>query len=1120
MRAIRSHGGVGFFWETSHMAYANGELVAKYTAANLGKAPDAATTLALNAMETQTQNGGLSDDAALTNALKLVNSTTAVAIETYQFFVGHAPSAAGLSYLVNSSANANDLNDAYFAKFSAENRFINFSINLATGSGEGAAAFAAAYSSVSYADTVATAYDKIIGNAVATAAGVDVAASVAFFSRAENITYLTNFVKANTGLTTTTEIDLAVKAALIGEILNAATASGLGGYATATKAMIVDLSDGTLSTDNAAGVDLFTAYPAAPVGGQTFTLTTGVDTLNGTSGNDTFTGTGKALTSLDGIVGGAGVDTLVITDPDSVLGTTLASGISISGVEKATFTTAGSLGSTGTAGTPATPAQSEIDTIAFAGTAAADTYDVSYGGVTVTTAATAGATAAEAAGLVRDAINALAGSTIASVVGGQVVVTGPTGVDIPTIDVIGNGAGTAVVTEQQTASTGSAGTPAVAVAQFDLSAAAGLTDFTGTAAGTVNVKVANTTNATITNGAAGAVTVTGGKAVTITNGLGAVTVDGASGLTSVSVSGGTTVTVDDNGTSGSAGTLTSVTLNKLGGTANLTGDALTSITLSGANTAARTVNVINGEEHTLTVNAAGTGYASNGTTVNTITIADTEATTIAFNTTAKSNVALANGGNVETVTAAGAGALVLALNAVNNTELTSFDGSAATGAITLTGLSADITSIKTGAGNDTVTVDAALAAGTTISLGAGNDKLLVATGGGSIAGTVGSDVTAVDGGDGTDTLALQFVGSANIGSFKNFEVFDTIGMTAKTLDLDILATNNTVTGISGSGAFNGDGNVELTNLGAGVGYSQNGAFDADGSDRLILTQKTAGALSITLNADSTSTSAQNDTGLVVTASNATSLNAVFDVNSGFAQTAGTKNDATLDLTGSKATSLSVVSGGSEATNHLDYHGADTGAAGTDYLTSVTITGSQALVFTYDADDATSITSVDASGLTGGLTLSLSALKAAADFSSIVKLGSGDDTLTAANNAAIQGIELGSAENATSRTGFDVITLTGGIQAADDAGDTTTYAIKDGLLTFLGAGPTTLTDAITTASSHVGVNGVVAFEYAGNSYIFAEGGNNASTADDVVIKLVGTTGLHGLDTVAANTLYVY
>lgn len=328
------------------MAYTTAELVAKYTAANLGKAPDQATTLAIDAFASGTTNGGYSDAQALENTLKLVNSTTAVAVETYQFFTGKAPTQAGLTYLVNSDTNTSDLNDATYAKFSTENRFINFSINLAV-AGEAATSFAASYggTGVTFAQVVSTAYDKIIGNSVATAAGVDVAAATAYLSRQANIDYLTAFVKAN-GYTTATQIDLAVKAALIGQILNAATASGLGAYAAGTKALISDLSDGTLSTDAAGGVNILTAYPSS-LPGSSFTLTANVDTVVGTAGADTFTAAtvsgSNTLTALDSIDGGNGADVLNVTD--AVSGNNdqfvIPAGLVVKNVETVNLTTTG-----------------------------------------------------------------------------------------------------------------------------------------------------------------------------------------------------------------------------------------------------------------------------------------------------------------------------------------------------------------------------------------------------------------------------------------------------------------------------------------------------------------------------------------------------------------------------------------------------------------------------------------------------------------------------------------------------------------------------------------------------------------------------------------------------------
>lgn len=64
-------------------------------------------------------------------------------------------------------------------------------------------------------------------------------------------------------------------------------------------------------------------------------------------------------------------------------------------------------------------------------------FTVTYAGVTVTTAALSGSpTKAEAAGLIKDSINAIAGSTVASVIGDEVVVTAPTaGTALPTYSI-------------------------------------------------------------------------------------------------------------------------------------------------------------------------------------------------------------------------------------------------------------------------------------------------------------------------------------------------------------------------------------------------------------------------------------------------------------------------------------------------------------------------------------------------------------------------------------------------------------------------------------------------------------------------------------------------------------
>lgn len=52
--------------------------------------------------------------------------------------------------------------------------------------------------------------------------------------------------------------------------------------------------------------------------GQTFTLTTSIDTLNGTTGNDTFVGDAGTTSAADQVVGGAGTDTLKLYGTNTV----------------------------------------------------------------------------------------------------------------------------------------------------------------------------------------------------------------------------------------------------------------------------------------------------------------------------------------------------------------------------------------------------------------------------------------------------------------------------------------------------------------------------------------------------------------------------------------------------------------------------------------------------------------------------------------------------------------------------------------------------------------------------------------------------------------------------------
>lgn len=536
-------------------------------------------------------------------------------------------------------------------------------------------------------------------------------------------------------------------------------------------------------------------------------------------------------------------------------------------------------------------------------------------------------------------------------------------------------------------------------------------------------------------------------------------------------------------------------------------------------------------------------------------------------------------------------------------NVTAVDASASTGAVTYAGLVTDTSatttyaaqSVKTGAGNDVVSlVTATLAAATgvtavagSVSTGAGNDQITVTTTGSgetvvdagagddqvSITGrgtgkltvnlgegndrfssTVainGTDV--IDAGAGSDTLALSLVGSANIGAFKNFDVYDVKGMAAN-LDLDILNTNNSVTEIVGSGALGAA--VALQNVGAGVNFratadmvfADNATTDAD--EVLTLTQKTAGALTVTLDADETGTADAGDdvAGMSVAAAGATSVSAVFDTSYLAAagavtgETAATDNVSTIALATQAAASISVVSGGANSKNVLNV----TEGAGTDALTTVTVTGAQAL--TLSVSGASKLATVDASAATGGLTAALADLKDGGT----IKLGSGTDVITATGGAtgsnaaagaeslegfaktAVVSVSVAAADataKAAAIAAADKIVIdtdgAGGVNEAVANASISALAatLAKGVLTFTGAGPATLDAALVIADDFAETAGeTVAFQYLSNTYLFTQGathavGSTAVTNADVLIKLVGVTGVTDLVETGTDTFFI-
>jgi hypothetical protein len=780
-------------------------------------------------------------------------------------------------------------------------------------------------------------------------------------------------------------------------------------------------------------------------------LTTGIDTIAGTAGNDTITGAYDpinklhTLSGLDNIDGGQGTDTLTLTD--SSTGSAIDLGVAtVKNVEVLNVRAVADIVGNGTTA-------NDVDLTTFAPRLASATIDVAQG----------------------------AGLTVKAETTTTLNVTNDDDVTI-----IGGG-GTLVIDTDGDVVVGDSSSPAA-------------TDANALTSVSVTQVLASSKKADIT---------------------------------------------DNSGAAGAIGSkLTTISLDGVGAASTLTGDGITTLSLANSDIA---VTVTNTKAHTL------------GLTVNTLAanaeVIDDTATAVNVTTTGTaadsedSNVII-DAGKAATITVDGAGDVTLAASGADYAALTTFNytgsGSAtadlkgaalltkvvagsATGDLNVT-VDGILTSVTTGSGDDIVTIDGGTTTDFdgTLTLGAGSDTVGVANAG------VITATAVVDAGADSDTLALAIVGVANVGAFKNFENFDVAGLTTN-FDQAVLNTKNTVENFIGTDDTGAA--ITIQNMGAGVGFIVKGDMDSNGTfgnvtatDVVTLTQATAGALNITVDVDGAEGDGAIETDASFIASNATSLTVTFDNQNVDA----VANKAEVNLTGTKATTLAIVSGGSEVSNKVDYTGASDGT--NDLLTSVTVTGDQALEFDYTKSGVLKLATVDASGQTdGGLTFSLDDLTA----TGTVKLGAGDDVITfataidttAATSSSvvtINGLEKGTEEGLGAQDGFDVLVFSNAAQAADLSGAGATaagFSVADGKVTWLGAGPATIAAAVGLLDTTLADDAAVVFDFAGTYYIYgagasAAGGSGADTTDDLLVKLAGVTDVTGLDAAGAGNIYLF
>lgn len=747
------------------MAYTLTQLTTFFTNANAGTAPTAAQIQGLQGIANQNATGTLSDAQALQSAIDMGSDvTTAVSIQSYQFFLGFAPSVAGLKAL-----NAAYTGSGAQAALNGENRFIAQAVSLALQNPTAKASFTAAYGSSSVADATAAAYNVIIGNTAAAAAGVNVANAVAFLSSASSIAYFEAFVKANVPGLAAADVSLAVKAAIVGEIIYQATifnnGAGLGSYATAANNLVKDLADdGALTADNASGIALFDNYGVSPVA-QTLTLTTAADTLNGAAGADTFVATNTTLSASDNLTGGAGVDTLNYASNGT--GPVNQAGFKAAGIETYNITSDATGGTTfdmsGVTGATRVVNDDSSFDLTVTGLNEAATIVVrntSQSTATVNTfvnynaAVTNGATTTQAlilenvfdpaqpAGTASKSAVTVNGVEIFNITGSGSATSNLTALNSSTLTTVNidGGQGVKIDSINFAGTTGTvdgskntgginvtladSGNEDVTVTggtgndRADFSAGFAAKDSFAGGAGTDTLVVSNT----IAVGAVGG-TLTGVEVLEISGGgNGSVDLSKFAGVTDVVY---TSSHVGSNGNS----LANAVTVSKAGATSTITAD-------------------VGGAGQNLTVSVATDG-AADATTINlnkvagadamgTITVTDIETLTlnIADDTTVAGTGVLTLGGvsgNKVTKVNVNSNADVTITGAVGGAALTSFDLSAATGKATLTGgITTALTgaTIKLGAGDDQVNVTATTGTATggdTITLGAGKDVVTYTT---------------------------------------------------------------------------------------------------------------------------------------------------------------------------------------------------------------------------------------------------------------------------------------------------------------------------------------------------------------------------------------------------------
>jgi S-layer protein len=561
-----------------------------------------------------------------------------------------------------------------------------------------------------------------------------------------------------------------------------------------------------------------------------------------------------------------------------------------------------------------------------------------------------------------------------------------------------------------------------------------------------------------------------------------------------------TVTIADKLGAATGATITTVSVDGYGAGSTIASGALATLTLADSNA---DMSVSNAASKTLdlTLNKVGTSKAvavlnldAGGATYTTLNVHEAGASNMTLTAT---KVATLNVDGSATLTLNKASALtgVAAINVTGSAGLSINAGTSATaatlkdvnasgtsGSMTVLGLDATVATYEGSTGSDRVSVAGNVAKA--ISLGAGNDTFILG------AGTIAAG-GSVDGGTGTDTLSVDATAAATASTTPTFatkvfgfENLDLTGVLAAAQTVDVTALGNFAS-VTDDTTTTGVLTLTIDKLASGGTLVIGDGITAH--DIVNITNaKTGTADVLNIVGDSSSGAGQDFGG--VTASNVETVNVTLTDSSG-------ADDGSLDMF------LTV---------------GDTSA------TSIKLMGNQ---ITHLTADSTKLTSVDASGMTGGLVYTTTGTTA-----EMVKGGASSNDLTAKAGTSADTLVGGAGDDVlTANAGRDVLTGNGGndtfVVATPTANLTGYSTITDAnagdLLQLADNGTETFnTKAISLdpstavfqdyadASVAAGNGNISWFQFGGNTYVVEamHAGTNFQNNVDVVVKLVGLVDL--------------